>query len=133
MIDIENEVVSLITDVLFANNISASIESVLNLNPSSFPTVCVEEIENASANISADSLTNENHAAVGYEINVFTNSLSGKKAEAKNILSVIDTMLINRGFTRVSKTTLSLDNGTKYRVVARYRAYVSTDKTIYRR
>lgn len=133
MIDIENEVISIVTDVLFANNISASIESVLNLNPSSFPTVCVEEIENASASITADSFSNENHAAVGYEINVFTNSLSGKKADAKKIIAVIDDALISRGFTRVSKTNLSLDKGTKYRVIARYRAYVSKEKIIYRR
>ena len=133
MIDIENEVISLVTDVLFANNISASVESVLNLNPSSFPTVCVEEIENASANNTADSLTNENHASVGYEINVFANSVSGKKADAKKILSVIDDALISRGFTRASKTSLSLDNATKYRIIARYRAYVSKEKTIFRR
>jgi len=133
MIDIENEVITLVTDCLFANNISASVESVLNLNPSSFPTVCVEEIENSSYGMSADSNSNENHVAVGFEINVFTNDVSGKKQNAKSILNVIDSMLIARGFSRISKTQLSLDEGTKYRLVARYRAYVSQNQTIYRR
>lgn len=133
MIDIENEVITLVTDCLFANNISASVESVLNLNPSSFPTVCIEEIENSSYGMSADSNSNENHAAVGFEINVFTNDVSGKKQNAKSILNVIDSMLIARGFSRISKTQLSLDEGTKYRLVARYRAYVSQNQTIYRR
>lgn len=133
MIDIENQVISLVTDVLFANNISASVESVLNLNPSTFPTVCVEEIENSSYGLSADSKSNENHAYIGYEINVFTNDVSGKKQNAKGILSVIDDMLIARGFSRISKTQLALDNGTKYRLIARYRATVSQNETIYRR
>lgn len=133
MIDIENEVITLVTDELFANGISASVESVLNLNPSSFPTVCIEEIENSSYGLTADNESNENHASVGYEINVFTNDVSGKKQKAKDILDVIDKMLISRGFTRFSKNALSLDNGTKYRLIARYRAYVSKTNTIYRR
>ena len=133
MIDIENEVITLVTDCLFANNISASIESVLNLNPSEFPTVCVEEIENSSFGMTADNGSNENHASVGYEINIFTNDVSGKKQKAKDILSVLDDMLIAHGFSRVSKTQLSLDNGTKMRIIARYRAYVSKNQTIYRR
>lgn len=133
MIDIENEVITLVTDELFAKGISASVESVLNLNPSEFPTVCVEEIENSSYGMSADSSSNENHASVGYEINVFTNDVSGKKQNAKEILAVIDNMLIARGFSRISKTQLSLDNGTKMRIIARYRAYVSRNQTIYRR
>ncbi len=133
MIDIENEVITLVTDELFAKGISASVESVLNLNPSEFPTVCVEEIENSSYGLSADSFSNENHASVGYEINVFTNDVSGKKQNAKEILAVIDNMLIARGFSRISKTQLSLDNGTKMRIIARYRAYVSRNQTIYRR
>lgn len=133
MIDIENEVITLVTDELFAKGISASVESVLNLNPSEFPTVFVEEIENSSYGMSADSSSNENHASVGYEINVFTNDVSGKKQNAKEILAVIDNMLIARGFSRISKTQLSLDNGTKMRIIARYRAYVSRNQTIYRR
>lgn len=133
MIDIENEVITLVTDELFAKGISASVESVLNLNPSEFPTVCVEEIENATYGLTADSFSNENHASVGYEINVFTNDVSGKKQNAKGILSVIDDMLIARGFSRISKTQMSLDNGTKMRIIARYRAYVSKNQTIYRR
>jgi len=133
MIDIENQVISLVTDCLFANNISATVESVLNLNPSTFPTVCVEEIENSSYSSSVDSNSNENHASIGYEINVFTNDVSGKKQNAKDILAVIDNMLLARGFYRVSKTQLSLDNGTKYRLIARYRATVGKDEIIYRR
>lgn len=133
MIDIENEVITLVTNVLAENQIEASVESVLNLNPSFFPTVCVEEIDNASYSGSADSSSNENHVAVAYEINVFTNDVSGKKQKAKQILAVIDEKMLAKGFTRMSKTQLALDNGTKYRMVARYRAYASKANIIYRR
>lgn len=133
MIDIENEVVTLVYNALQSEGINASVESVTNLNPDKFPTVCVEEIDNYSYGGSADSKSNENHAAVSYEINVFTNDLSGKKQQAKKIIDVIDTKMISKGFSRFSKTTLSLDNGTKYRIVARYRAYVDKSNIIYRR
>lgn len=133
MIDIENEIVTLIHNTLVANNISAALESVTNLTPSEFPTVCVEEIENSSYGASSDSKTNENHAAVGYEINVFTNDVSGKKQRAKEILDVLDAQMILVGFLRMSKTQLSYDNGTKYRLVARYRAVVDRNNIIYRR
>ena len=81
----------------------------------------------------ADTKSNENHASVSYEINVFTNDVSGKKQKAKAILAVINDALIARGFSRLSKTELSLDNGTKYRLIARYRAYADSNNIIYRR
>ena len=133
MIDIENEVITLIHDGLYAKNITASIESVLNLNPSEFPTVCVEEIENSSLDLSADSSSNENHVSVGYEINVFTNDVTGKKNGAKDIHAAVDEIMLKAGFTRISKNQFALDNGTKFRLVARYRAYVSKQNIIYRR
>ena len=133
MIDIENEVISIVHDVLEANGINASLESVLNLTPPTFPTVCVEEISNSSYDFSADSKSVENHAEVGYEINIFTNSLNGKKSEGKGILKVIDDKLISIGFTRISKTQLALDEGTKFRLIARYSATVGKNDIIYGR
>jgi len=53
--------------------------------------------------------------------------------EAKAILAAVDEVLNGLGFTRLTKTPINLDDATKYRVFARYRAVVSTDKTIYRR
>jgi len=133
MIDIENEIITLAHNTLAGANITAALESVTNLNPATFPTVCIEEIENASYGSTSDSRSNENHAAIGYEINVFTNDVSGKKQRAKEILDVLDEQMILVGFLRMSKTALSYDNGTKYRLVARYRAVVDKNNTIYRR
>ena len=57
----------------------------------------------------------------------------GKKNKAKEIMAVVNDLLINAGFSRVSQNSLSLDNGTKFRLIARYRAYVGKDNIIYRR
>ena len=89
MIDIENEVLTLIYNAVHPEYPTAKFESVLNLSPSAFPCICVEELENTSRQTSADSGSNERHANVTYEINVFTNDVSGKKAAAKNIIKRI--------------------------------------------
>lgn len=133
MIDIENEVLTLIYNAVHPEYPTAKFESVLNLSPSAFPCICVEELENTSRQTSADSGSNERHANVTYEINVFTNDVSGKKAAAKNIIKRIDNALLSCGFERVTLNPISLDNGTKYRLLARYQAAVSADYTIYRR
>lgn len=133
MIDIENEVLTIIYNAVYPQYPTAKFESVLNLSPSAFPCVCVEEIGNTTNTASADSGSNERHANVTYEVNVLTNDVSGKKASAKRILSIIDSALVSRGFSRTTYVPSGLDNGTKYRTLARYQASVSENQTIYRR
>ena len=133
MIDIENEIITKIHDKIIVSYPNAKFESVLNLNPSDFPCICIEEIDNTSYSMSIDSASNENHAAVVFEINIFTNNATGKKGTAKAILSDIDSLMMSMGFSRILKNPISLDEGTKYRIVTRYNATVSADHTIYRR
>ena len=133
MIDIENEILTLIYNAVYTEYPTTKFESVLNLSPSTFPCVCAEEIDNTTRQSSRDSGSNERHANVTYEVNVLTNDVSGKKASAKRILSLIDDKMVSRGFSRVTYITSGLDNGTKYRVLARYQATVSKNQTIYGR
>lgn len=133
MIDIENEVMTLIYNAVHPTYGSAKFESVLNLSPSVFPCICVEELDNSTRMSTADSGSNERYINVTYEINIFTNDVSGKKAAAKNILSLIDSAMVSHGFERTMRNPFSLDNGTKYRLLARYQASVSENHTIYRR
>ena len=67
-----------------------------------------------------------------YEVNVYSNKTTGKKTEAKKILSKIDDTMILLGFTRMNKFPVIMDDATIYRVVARYRGVVSQNHTIYR-
>lgn len=133
MIDIENEVNTVIFNAVQPSYPNAAFESELDLTPSVFPCICVEEIGNASRTDTADTKSNENHANVTYEINIFTNKTSGKRTQARAILSLIDNALLVRGFERDTINPIPLDSGTKYRLVARYSASVSANKRIYGR
>lgn len=133
MIDIEHEVMTLIYNAVHPTYEAVKFESELNLSPSVFPCVCVEEIDNTNRLSSSDSGNNERHANVTYEVNIFTNNVSGKKTTAKVIFALIDSAMMSHGFDRVMHQPLSLDNGTKYRLLVRYQASVSQNNTIYRR
>lgn len=133
MIDIENEIVTLVHNTVTPIYESAQVVSELNLSPSVFPNICVEEVDNATYNSSADSKSNENHADIIIEINIFTNRTSGKKAQAKAIENLINNALVAVGFTRTMSTPIALNNGTMYRRVSRYSAIVDTNNTIFGR
>ena len=133
MIDIENAVFTEVATALRANFPGITVESVTTYSPSKFPCVCIEETDNYSLLSTRDTASNENHATVVYEVNVYSNKAKGKKTEAKAILAAVDSVLNGLGFTRTTKSPINLDDATKYRVFARYRAVVSTNKTIYRR
>ena len=133
MIDIESEVKTLIYNAVHPSYPTAKFESGLNLSPSAFPCICVEELDNLNRQSTADSGSNERHANVDYEINILTNDVSGKKATARAILALIDRTMLAHGFDRITYVPNGLDNGTKYRVLVRYEASVSENQTIYRR
>jgi hypothetical protein len=101
--------------------------------PSSFPCVTIVEADNYAVKSTQDSGCNENHANLMYEVNVYSNRASGRKSECKEILAVIDDMLLGLGFTRTMKNPVSMDDATIYRVISRYTAIVSKNQTIYRR
>ena len=133
MIDIESEVMTLIYNAVHPTYTTARFESVLNLSPSTFPCICVEELSNTNRIMSADSGSNERHANVDYEVNIITNDVSGKKHTARAIFALIDNTMLAHGFDRITFQVLSLDNGTKYRLLVRYQGTVSQNKTIFRR
>lgn len=133
MIDIENAVFTEVATTLRARFSGITVESVTTYSPSKFPCVCIEETDNYSLLSTRDTASNEKHATVVYEVNVYSNKANGKKTEAKTILAAVDDVMNGLGFTRTTKTPINLDDATKYRVFARYRAVVSTNKTIYRR
>jgi len=133
MIDIENEIVTLVYNTVTPIYESAQVVSELNLSPSVFPNICVEEISNVTYNSSADSKSNENHADIIIEVNIFTNRISGKKTQAKDIENLINNALVSVGFTRTMSTPIALNNGTMYRRVSRYNAVVDKNNTIFGR
>ena len=134
MIDIENEVFNSIATALRAKHDPISLYGEYVPSPATYPTVFIEELDNYALERTQDSGSLENHAGLMYEINVFSNLMVGKKAQAKSIFKDIDAVMAGLGFTRTVKTAIpNLENATIYRMVGRYKAVVSKDKTIFRR
>lgn len=133
MIDIENSIFTKIATELRLQFSSISIFGEDVRIPSSFPCVSIVEADNYTLRKTQDSGSNENHAILMYEINVYSNKTSGKKTECKDIFSVIDSILLNLGFTRSLRNPVTMDEATIYRMVGRYKAVVSQNQTIYRR
>ena len=103
-------------------------------SPSSFPAVSLVEMDNAVRTDTIDSGSNENHANVMYEVNVYSNKTTGKKSECKAIIALIDQEMLALGFVRSTLTPVpNMNDSTIYRMVGRYRATVSPDNKIYRR
>lgn len=134
MIDIENQVFSRI-----ATRISEQFPDIFMTgeyvnSPSSFPAVSLVEMENSILQTTVDSGSNENHANVMYEANVYSNKTTGKKSECKAIIALIDTEMTAIGFVRYTLTPVPNEyDSSIYRMVARYRAVVSSDHKIFRR
>lgn len=133
MIDIENEVFTVISQKVLARFPRATLYPELVLTPSKFPCVCAEEIDNFTVTRTLDSRIGEHHANVTHEVNVYSNKASGKKAECKAIMKIVDSVYMEFGFVRTMLMPTPTNDHTKYRLTARYKAVVSENKTIYRR
>ena len=103
-------------------------------SPPSFPAGSLVEMDNSTRIETIDSGSNENHANVMYEVNVYSNKTTGKKSECKAIMALIDEEMLAMGFSRSTLTPVPNENdSTIYRMVGRYRATVSSDHEIFRR
>jgi hypothetical protein len=134
MIDVENEIFNKVSTSVRAKFPSANITGEYVKSPSSFPHISLEEADNSVFSNTQTSTEYENHGVLLYEVNVYSNKISGKKTECKEIMSIIDAEMLFMGFTRILLQPIpNMDNATIYRMTARYTAIISKDKMIYRR
>ena len=134
MIDIENEVFDQVVKRVREQFPDIFMAGEYVNSPSSFPAVSLVETENYIRESTIDSGSNENHADVMYEVNVYSNKTVGKKTECKTIIALIDKEMVDMGFVRCLLNPVPNEyDSTIYRMVGRYRASVSTDHKIYRR
>jgi hypothetical protein len=134
MIDIENELFTIISTDLRATYTDIFITGEYVKSPPSFPCVSIIEEDNQIYRNTRDSSNIENHVQVVYEVNVYSNKTTGKKSECKAIISQIDKQMGRLGFTRTLLTPIPNElDATIYRMTARYRAIVSKENMIYRR
>jgi len=134
VIDIESIIFKRLSTVLRANYSEISVYGEYVKTPAVFPCVTIEEKDNYVLERTQSSGGIENHAGLMYEINVYSNKKTGKKSQCKDIFSLIDREMQDIGFTRTMLHPFpDIDDATIYRMVGRYKAVVSTNKTIYRR
>lgn len=134
MIDIESEIFSQIAEATAERfpKLTLTNSEILGV-PQESPTASIVEADNYTYDNTVDSGSNENHAVVMFEVNVFSNKVSEKKTECKQIMSFIDEMMLNMGFSRTMKQPYKTDDATWCRLVCRYRGIVSKNKEIFRR
>lgn len=134
MIDIEAEVFGIVSSDVRLKYPKVYMTGEYVKSPPSFPCVSLIETDNQVYRNTRDSGCIENHAQIQYEVNVYSNRTSGKKAECKEIIFLIDSKMEKLGFTRTFMNPVPNEqDATIYRMIARYRAIVSKNKTIYRR
>lgn len=134
MIDIETEVFNTVSAKVREKYPKIYMTGEYVKSPPSFPCVSLIETDNQIYRNTRTTECIENHAQLLYEVNVYSNKQSGKKAECKAIIALIDKRMETLGFTRTLLNPVpNEEDATVYRMVARYRAIVSKNKVIYRR
>lgn len=134
MINIENQVFSLIATSIRVDYPGIFVKSEYVKVPAKFPCVTIVEMDNTTSVRYQSSALMETHADITYEINIYSNKSSGKKTECRTIANSIDTYFQKIGFTRTMMNPVqNLEDSTVYRIISRYRAVVSNNNIIYRR
>lgn len=134
MIDIESEIFDIVAKALRDKYQDIYVTGEYVKSPPSFPCVSLIEIDNSTFRHTQTDSSRENHAAVTYEVNVYSNKTRGKKSECKTICSIVDEILMSLNFTRtLLEPVTNVNDSTIYRILGRYRAVVSNNKTLYRR
>ena len=121
MIDIENEVFNSVANALRAEFPRISVYGEVVETPSSFPSVSLVEDDNSEieSNKTLGRLP-ETACNLMYTANAYSNLKTGKKAQAKAIMDVIDERMHHMGFTRTMRSQLPNVDRTIYRITARY-------------
>ena len=134
MIDIETELFSEIAGKLREKYPKIFVTGEYVKAAASFPCVSLVEIDNSTLRNSQTQDNGENHVTVTYELNVYSNKTTGKKAECKEIAGFIDEILLRLNFNRIMlKPVPNFQDASIYRMLGRYRAVISKNMTIYRR
>ena len=134
MIDIEIDVVDKVAKRVFSEFPKAYVTNEFVPKPPSFPCVMLREAGNTTLERTVSSASNENHATVMYDLDVFSVKKNGRKQEAKRIASLADEAMLSIGFRRVMFEPVdNVSDSSVFRFKGRYTAVVSKDNIVYGR
>lgn len=134
MIDIEPQVFSQVAARLRRDFKGIYVTGEYVRTPPSFPAVSIIEMDNAALRRTQTSSEGENHSAIMYEVNIYSNRSAGRKSECRKIAAAIDDEMTLMGFNRTMLEPIpNLADSAIYRVASRYTAVVSKQDIIFRR
>lgn len=125
MIDIENLVVSKITQALRAQYGTAypglKVYSITPEIPESFPCIVIEMQSNVTTRSTLEfGKPTENHADVVFQVDVYANNGDLRRETAKTLFDFIDLSMQDMGFVRMMATPTPNIDRTIYRITGRY-------------
>ncbi len=127
MIDLEAKIFTCCYEEVIKEYPNCDVTSEYVNSPSKMPHVSIVEKDNAVWRNTSDEIT-ENHVALTYEVNVYSNKTTGKKTEAKAIFAVADKALEDMGLRRTSlNESPNLYDTSIYRLTARYKCVANND------
>ena len=131
MINLEYDIFTAVATALRTAHQGIYVTGEYVPTPPQLPAVSIIEADNKVFR-KMRTLNIENAASVMYEVNVYSNKASGKKAEAKSIVETLDAKFAEIGFTRTMMNQVpNLFDASIYRIVCRYEAVIDKDYWIY--
>lgn len=131
MIDIESKVFQKCADAFRAEYPNGFITPEFVSKPPTFPAVSVVEMDNNVDERALDNGNIENAVNVMYQVDVYSNLNTGKKAQAKAIIALLDKVLSDYRFVRTFCNPVTNFNDERiYRMTARYRRRITDQDNI---
>lgn len=128
MINKENEVFTRVRNAVLAEFPIADVDGSYQQVPSTFPHVSLYMSDTYVPENAIDSSDEPEYMAMTFEVNVYSNSVSGKKQEAKKIMGIIfDTMYEMNFRMIVSSPVPNLNDSSIYRQTARFEGSADRD------
>lgn len=132
MIDYFNSIYTTVANELRKQVPGIFVTSEISDSPvKRFP--CVQIEENSNLPVHLDSASRSKYASVSLRVRVYSDKTSGRIAEARSIVSIVDSVLEPLNFHRKSFAPLNgLYNNSVYRIDCSYGATIGEDGMIYR-
>lgn len=132
MIDVESAIFSQVASAFDAAYPNGSRYGEQTTSPPRFPCLTLEQVDSYTYERSLDASPVEHNAWLVFEVNVYSNLMSGAKQQCKAIMQLVDTELQKLNFVRMFCTPGKNADKKYFRMTARYRAVVSEDYRMYR-
>ena len=133
MIDVENEVYTMLAQALRAEFPGIDVASEVVSAPASFPHVSCYMGDDYTPIREQTGKNTETFAVMMFQIDIYSNKEQGRKTECKNISKFISDFLFRHNFIRTANIpTPNMNNTSIYRITQRYRV-ASDGEQFYRR